>query len=122
MLIWLSGFGLYDLKSILKRIAHPYRQLDKEDHDTNSSYLENLYWKVKTSFYNALQDVLQNDETKEYFISKIGSSLVDEYLTCDTSKFFYAQKLEPFDFENIEKKMLAFYKMLFQGHHNPTPA
>lgn len=32
MLIWLSGFGLYDLKSIFKRIAHPYRQLDKEDH------------------------------------------------------------------------------------------
>ena len=81
-------------------------ELDKEDHDKNSSYLENLYWKVKTSFYNALQEVLENDETKEYFISKIGSSLVDEYLSCDTSKFFYAQKLEPFDFDSIEKKML----------------
>ena len=32
MLIWLSGFGLYDLKSISKRVVHPYRQLDKEDH------------------------------------------------------------------------------------------
>ena len=32
MLIWLSGFWLYDLKSIFKRIVHPYRQLDKEDH------------------------------------------------------------------------------------------
>lgn len=42
MLIWLFGFGLYDLKSIFKRIAHPYRQLDKEDHD-NFGILDDTY-------------------------------------------------------------------------------
>lgn len=42
MLIWLSGFGLYDLKSISKRIVHPYRQLDKEDHD-EFSILDDTY-------------------------------------------------------------------------------
>lgn len=42
MLIWLSGFGLYDLKSISKRIVHPYRQLDKEDHD-EFSVLDDTY-------------------------------------------------------------------------------
>ena len=29
--------------------------LDKEDHDKNSSYLENLHWKVKTSFFQYYQ-------------------------------------------------------------------
>ena len=42
MLIWLSGFGLYDLKSIFRRIVHPYRQLDKEDHD-EFSILDDTY-------------------------------------------------------------------------------
>lgn len=42
MLIWLSGFGLYDLKSIFKRIVHPYRQLEKEDHD-EFSILDDTY-------------------------------------------------------------------------------
>lgn len=42
MLIWLSGFGLYDLKSISKRIVYPYRQLDKEDHD-EFSILDDTY-------------------------------------------------------------------------------
>ena len=42
MLIWLFGFGLYDLKSISKRIVHPYRQLDKEDHD-EFSILDDTY-------------------------------------------------------------------------------
>lgn len=42
MLIWLSGFGLYDLKSIFRRIVHPYRQLDNEDHD-EFSILDDTY-------------------------------------------------------------------------------
>lgn len=42
MLVWLFSFGIYDLKSILKRIAYPFKQLDKEDHD-NFGILDDTY-------------------------------------------------------------------------------
>ncbi|MGN1295595.1 MAG: M12 family metallo-peptidase [Bacilli bacterium] len=83
-------------------------KLDKDDHDEKSSYYENLYWEVKTKFIDTLQEVLQDDETKEYFVTKLNSSIVNDYLAIDTSKFFYAQKLESYNFENVEEKLIAF--------------
>jgi hypothetical protein len=42
VLVWLFSFGIYDLKSILKRIAYPFKELDKEDHD-NFGILDDTY-------------------------------------------------------------------------------
>lgn len=98
-------------EKILERIEYEKDQLayslKKEDHDEKSSYFQNLYWEVKTSFYNTLQEIFKVEETKDYFITELGEGTVNEYINTDTSRFFYAQKLENYDFTNIENKITS---------------
>ena len=71
----------------------------------DNNEIENLtktYWKEYSSLISLMQEKLQNEEIKEYFIHQLGEEMVSELILIDVDKIFYNRKYSEFDINEIE--------------------
>ena len=71
----------------------------------NNKYIEEyttLYWDIYIDMVNLVQNKLQDEKIKEYFISQLGKEKVDELLNINIDRIFYNKEYKEFDFNVIK--------------------
>ncbi len=89
-----------ELNSILKQKG----ELNYNRRKTNEKVTElyNSYWKTYTETLKQVQNKLQLDEVKDYFISQIGEEETTYLISIDTSKIFYNRQVTVIDENEVK--------------------
>ena len=62
-----------------------------------------LYWKIYIDMIYLVQNKLEDEKIKEYFISQLGKEKVDELLNIDIDRIFYNKEYSEYDFIKINE-------------------